>query len=183
MCNYFWWRVQIISVLFFRAGYFVQYVPCKACLAKHWPDCPNPTKSYRMCFSAETVLKTWREVNFSDLCWIIGRVLNTLQSHRHEAYLHDISPFKRGLIKRTRKYVMSGDQNKQLKTAEEKKMDSCSLIWLSNSSLTWKLQHWYQSKLAWKPHILWLDQFCLLQSWQPSLQPHKPVPVLKIKEH
>lgn len=118
MCNSFWWTVHIIIVLFFRAEYVVQYVPCQACLAKRLPNGPNSTRNYRMYFCAETVLKTWREVNFSDFPWITGRILNNLQDYRHETCLHDISPFKRGLIKRTRKYVMSGDQNKQLEAAE-----------------------------------------------------------------
>lgn len=67
MCNSFWWTVHITTVLFFRAGCVVQYVPCQAGLAKHWPHGPNSTKNYRMCFCAKTILKTWREVNFSDV--------------------------------------------------------------------------------------------------------------------
>lgn len=77
---------------------------------------------------------------------------------------------------------MSGNQNKQLETAEWKKKDLFSFICLSNSSLTSKLLRWFQSKLTSKLCyiILWLHQGLVLflaklrTSWNSSLFLHYP---------
>lgn len=161
MCNYFWWRVQIISVLFFRAGYFVQYVPCKACLAKHWPV-PIPQRAIE-CASLQR--QSWRpegklifliSVESLEECSTPCRVTDMKLIFMILAHLNE------ALLKEQENTWWAVTRISNWRLLRKKKMDSCSLIWLSNSSLTWKLQHWYQSKLAWKPHILWLDQGLVL---------------------